>query len=638
LKRAIDAAQLLDTKTALNTEQMQLLYLYGRAQQPGLAGQRARLQTFGRLLDHSLNVNLDPDDVLVLYHSVIEPVIGDSTVPDASVKAQLARFFAAKGQLIRHYDYLDWGLSESELKAAGHAAYAKAVELDGSRAEYLTGKGFAALGLETPSAVEAEQCAKQAIDLDPQYAGGFGLRGQFLLLEARKARQPADKSATYQQTVEACEKSVELASASDPNYSMYWVHLSTAALEQANHLPMPDGAEKKKRQTKLLERAIEAAGQARKASRVYVAYGNLALGNAKEDMVWLVDADNPNLQAFYKEAVDAFTEGIDEGRGDIKTLTSLYFGRGRCNTKRVLYSGHEASLLDDAESDLANVIKRDPDHSGAHRWLAKIYDFQKKTDLADKSYEKAMLAAKKKRQRSPGDYELLSLEWARYPKDPTVRSQRASSLLDELSEPLNTVYRNDLVLVKGAATSDPKKAVELYNEHVPTDPAKWKPEDALIAARRIQATIAASTLLKNRSGILNDLVRAEQLASRNYEKAEIRHTTAVVLETMADLQNKGGNAAAAAADDKAALDHYASAFRLVETYEGATTLCKDYLAALKDHLLELPASRTPANIQQLDKIYKTMMKLNPRLKNELQREQKDFERTIKPAEATAGNP
>jgi serine/threonine protein kinase len=343
-----------------------------------LAGyERALLQTSQVLHDPSDSKPL----VQHVYESLIAKLAKDggkgllSGEVDPKLKGQRAQLCARAARLIRS-DPFTW--AQVEVTEAGEKKnlkplqevvdlYGQAVGLD-QKAEYLVRKAFAQAEIAVPDPAKLQQIAGRAIEMDSGYGGGYALKGMALLLESRTQSDYADRIKRLTEAKAGLEKAVELSkAAASEELSDFYRQWSSITLELGNYV-----SEDKNREANLTL-AEEYADKATKLNpRNLDAWD--ALAYAREDI-----ASIPGRKERFKDAVDAYTRAIEISF--LEARPRPWLGRGRCRYKWASSGGQEKNLLNDADQDLLEVLRRDRNSLEAaesNYWLACIALLQRR--------------------------------------------------------------------------------------------------------------------------------------------------------------------------------------------------------------------------------------------------------------------
>ncbi len=291
----------------------------------------------------------------------------------ADLKVQVAALAAAAARRITDHRYARWSFKDQALKAIppdrkAFDLYDRAVALDGTRADYYVGRGSVRAGLPGADLDLVDQDAQDAQQRDSKNPGGFFLAGYVAHLRARAEAEPEKHwsflikaLAAYDQ---AQSRAKELPADKDHLTATLLINRSNLCLDLGNGSADPD------QRKKYLCQARSEAGQAKDAEgQRYPDEAWAALGNAQEDIAWLLGD-----VASYKAAVESFGKARDiptDQRTEAKRLVDL----SRVRYRWARYGGGAKDLLGEAEQDLRIALRREADpltFAKAHDWLALI--------------------------------------------------------------------------------------------------------------------------------------------------------------------------------------------------------------------------------------------------------------------------
>jgi len=318
---------------------------------------------------------------LYLHEKILEPALKLVTrLPDARSlpsgdRKLVAALYAERGRLIRDNPYHDWKFDNCREEM--FAAFDKAITFDDSRPEYYVGRGFARLKLPSLRLADLRVDAETAIATDAEYPGGHALLGNVLILQSRELPSALDRTPLLSKAVDSCTKAIELTDPGDKELANYLINRSAAYVEWANFTIDTT----LKSQQRLLTEARTDGQKAVDLETPYRDYAYRALGNATEDLAWLV-----KKRELYPDAIKAFGGAIEE-RAD---MAVAWMDRGRCRFKAVGQGGYDAEMLDDAVKDLTEAARRNPSLAEAHYWLGRIENHRRDYDEANSHLSKAL--------------------------------------------------------------------------------------------------------------------------------------------------------------------------------------------------------------------------------------------------------
>ncbi|OAI54642.1 hypothetical protein AYO44_14575 [Planctomycetaceae bacterium SCGC AG-212-F19] len=432
-------------------------------------GKRAALTAYVQFMERSakaIEAAGDPAVSVTCYRTVLEPALKIDPGPENVTP--VGKLNAFLGRLIASHPDAAWPFKDARRRAV--AAWTEAVRLDESNAEYRVGRGKATLQLANYQLEDVEADAKKALELNKDLPSAHGLHGHTLLLRSRQEKVALKRLEPARAAVRAYDEAVRLGQSRQDAGGELAAALtgrSTARVELANYLPP---ATDRKELESLLHGARDDATAASKIeNRGDPDYAWAALGNALEDMAWLLKQNE-----LYPAAVRAFTQAINL-RGDLATY---WLARGRCQYRQVVFGKDDRKILESAANDMNEALKNAPrpdEKTEASFWRAKILVAQGDLKSAEKDFEAAAQST------SSSGWSVYALEWAslalseagrqsdakerarylKYAQDHAVKLlefQGKDAPLPEVSRILGQVY-----YLKG----EPKKALDQYLAGLP---------------------------------------------------------------------------------------------------------------------------------------------------------------------------
>ena len=400
----------------------------------------------------------------------------------------MARLSAAEARRITDHRYARWSFKEAggkplapERKA--FELYDRAVGLDETRAEYFFGRGSARAGLPGADLDLVEKDASTAQQLDGKNPGGFFLAGYVAHLRARAEGRAEKRWDLLIKGLGACDQAQtrarDLPPGKDRLTATLLVERSNICLELGNYAADPD-----KRQKYLCQARIEAKLATEAEGQRYPDEAWAALGNAQEDLAWLLGAT-----ASYKPAVEAFTKAREfptDERMEARRLVDV----SRVRYRWVKYGGGDKDLLDTADKDLKIALRREADpltFAKAHDWLGLIALERGDISGADSEFRQA--AEKLLDPKGPvsdmARYAAASVaalrgDANRYPPTPAAapvlarairaRLRPGSASGDPVQVTLDIAWSYEL-------ENKPAEALARYMDVLPVDLTKAKPAD-----------------------------------------------------------------------------------------------------------------------------------------------------------------
>ena len=448
-----------------------LLLAQARSQGPGSDdGKRIALNAYAQFVERAsraVEAASDSAVAVACYRTVLEPAVQIGAGPAGSGPggpARVAKLHAAIGRLIAAQPQAAWPFPEPRRRAWD--AWQEAVRLDGNRAEYRVGRGYAQMLLPDGILEAVEADAQKALELDKDLPAAHGLHGHALVLRARREPVSAQRTAPLRKAIQAYDHAIRLhqdRKGAGPDLADFLAGRSTAQVELANYLPPSTDL---KEYATLLRGAKEDAETACKIEdRRLPDYAWVALGHALEDIAWLLKKPDD-----YPGAVRAFTQAINF-RGDLATY---WLARGRCQYRQVVFGNDDKKILVLAANDLEEALKHGPrpdEKTEATYWLAKVLVARGEMKTAEKHFELAAKAG------SSPSWPVYALDWAGLALNEAGRQAdvkeraryldfaraHAEDILKQDASPEASRILGQTFYLKG----DPKKALDAYLAGLP---------------------------------------------------------------------------------------------------------------------------------------------------------------------------
>ncbi|HTQ37557.1 MAG TPA: protein kinase, partial [Pirellulales bacterium] len=347
----------------------------------------------------------DPQAV-TLYTEVIQPALAlaDGLAAVKSPPAELDKFYAAVAEFVSHYQRATkWPFTDKQAEI--EKLTSAAITLNPKVAKYYTTRGVARISLTPPNVDGALKDATEASQLDPNFPAAYALQGHALIYRSRQEPSAEARTADLEKALAQCKAAVDKSKVDDKDRSMHLLYLSMAQLERAN----VDTDLKAKKD--LLNQAVTNAQQAVDLEKAYPDYAYTALGNALEDLAWLV-GDEPEKN--YRAAIDAFTQAINNNPSSPMPLIS----RARCYYKAIadtkldpkalggtLEEEMQAAIADLEQAKLLSPNAVEPDW-----WLGKVDQVLQKYGDADAALGDAVKLAED--QKLP-ERSMFIVDWTR---------------------------------------------------------------------------------------------------------------------------------------------------------------------------------------------------------------------------------
>jgi serine/threonine protein kinase/tetratricopeptide (TPR) repeat protein len=382
---------------------------------------------------------------VALYEQVLVPALAcveqlpTTAPPPARIAA--AALWTVKGKLLRENPYERWNFP-SQLPALREAAaaFGAALKLEPetsrrARAELFTSRSIALILLGAPRLTETDwrqvkADAEAAIQADPEYAGGYYLRGYFGFEQLQ--RLPPDEAMSLLRTTirdfdEAIRRAV------GQNFSkldLAYFHISRSSAYGQLGDNLPTAAEREPPYRRALADAETAAGLARDLPLSWS-----ALGQAYERLAWKGHLVNQKDQ--YVKAEEAYKKQIELRLAEIDGYVAL----GRLYVRWYADDGGPFDRLSLAERHLATALDMDPDHPEANFWQGRLRLAQARPDQAMPVLRKAV------RDPRQGPRMVLNVaEILMRAEDPDLRIANAGRLreLIDLALPAETKARKPI--------------------------------------------------------------------------------------------------------------------------------------------------------------------------------------------------
>ncbi len=456
-------AKLNDTELGPNAFPA-LLLVFRSHQQP--ADQAIGLQAARRIVElFQKQFPVADPEAVKLFKEVMEPALAmaDAQVAGELPPSDVDKVYASAADFISHYQRATWPFADKQVEL--EQLLTKAIVRNPKVAKYYTSRGVVRVSQAPPNIDGALADAAGASKIDPNLPAAFALQGHALIYRSRQEPTRQARLADLDQALAMSNKSVEKSKADDKDRSMHLLYVSMAHLEMANFETDP-----KIRKEHLLK-AVAAAQQAIELEKAYPDYAYVALGNALEDLAWLV-GDEPEKN--FTAAIDAFSHAIDSNLA----AAGPWIGRARCFYKAVAdvkldpkFLGRTSEeALQAAISDLEQAKQLQPNLVEPYLWLGKANQQLGKFAEADAALGDAVRMAEEQKLRERGMY---LIEWARNPMlNPALSADERSKLVRERAEKLKaapdvggTSSAKQATLLIGEVLMGEKKFPEAIKEY-----------------------------------------------------------------------------------------------------------------------------------------------------------------------------
>jgi serine/threonine protein kinase len=464
-----------------------------------------------------------------LYSEIVQPalVMADTLAASKQPPADLDKFYSAVAEYIYHYKRVPkWPFADKQAEI--EKLTSEAIKLNPKVAKYYTTRGVARISLTPPNVDGALADAAAAAKLDTNLPAAYALQGHALIYRSRQEATSTARKADLEKAIAQCQVAVEKSKPDAKDRSMHLLYLSMAQLESANFETDP----KVKKQ--LLEQAVVNARQAVDLEKAYPDYAYTALGNALEDVAWLV-GDEPEKN--YQAAINAFSQAISDNPAAETPLVS----RARCYYRAIADSKLDPKVLGGtleedmqaAVADLQQAKQLNPNSVETDLWLGKSEQLLGQFAEADTALGDAVKLADE--QKLP-ERALFLLEWARNAKLNTTlsdadRLQAVRDRAEQLKAAPNlggsSSAKEAAVLIGETYMSEkPPKLAEALKEYdaaladydkadptKPLDPTKADGSDVslLLARAACELNPASSWNLTTAESLLKDMQRVARL-------------------------------------------------------------------------------------------------------------------------------
>ncbi len=370
--------------------------------EPGPKDGPAILRACKRLCDRVKDSSLGSEEIKTLYDRILKPAwqLAHAMRQDKALASGLEEFFASAGDLTWKHKDAAW---PDDVYKFGEDLYASAIYHGGDPgqdaargrivSEYYTRRGQFAVKQKDPNLEGILQDADAALKFNPDACHAHALRGR-VLLDRGKSRADrrlmiADLTASvksYRVAVKSCPEAEKAEYLPE-----YLLRLGSACVLCANY--------ESDRREEYLKLAAEYAKDASAWEHSLPSFPFLLLGNAYEDLAWLVEYD-PVVN--YTKAIDAFgraalIEGPDKakarcsvGRCYFKALWDTYLAPAefkKQNDKEMVDTAiRNYDAAKDADSSLVELYFQ---LGRAYAFLAKAFDRPEDYQKADDSFQKA---------------------------------------------------------------------------------------------------------------------------------------------------------------------------------------------------------------------------------------------------------
>lgn len=396
------SARVMKLLPADDPDRIHLLWVHAEthAELRDKAEQLAALASYQELLAMQDGTSLATDenvnawyDLVVSSASKLARKILASKPHTPSEQKLLAGIFSTQGFYLRRYQHSQWRVGDdgkprdvAAINGLAHEAFDTAIGLDPDVARNYAGRGSASLMLRGADLQQALKDGQTATTKDPQLAEGYGLLTNVHILKSRKEAGFDERTSELDLAIEAGKNALDNCQL-DKEKAEYLMLLATAHVEKANFTV---DASYQKQKTLLLA-ATDYAKQATEIKdRDYPHLAYMAMGNALEDLAWLIGQVEPEMLNKYDEAIEAFSEAVLAR----EQTAEPFLARARCSYKRAAESFQGAKYLEAAESDVRRALELNAEFAEAQYLLGMVQLYRAQYADAQQSvttaYKKAL--------------------------------------------------------------------------------------------------------------------------------------------------------------------------------------------------------------------------------------------------------
>jgi tetratricopeptide (TPR) repeat protein len=484
-----------------------------------------------------------------LYNQVIQPVLLMAQGLEQAGDDQVAfdTFYAAVGRLLWDNRDAAWPVVDKNTNKAVEDLYSRAIaacekkgaaaDPKGLAAEYHVRRGWVRVEASksdlTPVFDDADKAMKIAATAKADSFDVHGLLAHAYLLRSRTQALDADRLKDLDVAVESGKAAVKCPP-KDRSLPTYLIDLSCAYLERANYSYSGGGD----RGREDLKAAVEHAKAAAELAKESPDFPYLALGNAYEDLAWIV-REEPEKN--YAKAIEAFKNASNQTLLSGIASCSL----ARCYYKMVVDGGVDPLVLNDPKLDtkekvlvecerlLKEAVDLKSDLVEAACYLGFVQQARERYAEADQWFSAAKDQAAKQKSLDCVVYAEL---WARFPlaneglQTPDQRYQQTldrAAQIEKMDMPpaLAAGQKRAVAGIRGEVFQKKKQfaeAVAAYNEGLPKDIKDAQGHDVPLLLARARANLQ---LLKSQlnpatfEAVIRDGTRAAALAVTPRDKA-----------------------------------------------------------------------------------------------------------------------
>lgn len=493
----------------------------------GKADAPAAIQAAQRFLDlFQKQYSVADQQAVEVYSQVVKPALelADAQAAGKSPPADLDKFYAEAADFITHYKRAAWPFADKQAEA--ELLLTKAITLNPKVAKYYTSRGAARISLVPPNVEGTLADATAAGKIDANLPAAYGLQGYALIYRSRQQATREARLADLEQALARAAAAVEKANPEDKDRGTDLLYVSMAHLEKATFETDP------KAQKENLDKAVAYAQQAIDLEKAYPDYAYVALGNALEDLAWLLN-DEPEKN--YTASIDAFSRAIENNLSS----ADAWVGRARCYYKAVVDTKLDPQVLgrtreealQSAISDLEQAQQLNADLVEPKLWLGRAQRELKKFAESDAALSSAVEIAEK--QQLP-ERAMYLIEWTRNALiNADLKPEEQGKIVRERAEKLKAApnlggvssAKQAAILIGDSLLSEKKvpEAIKEYDAALteydkdptkPADPAKSDGSDVSLLLARAYCRLNLPETQWNLTaaeGVIKDASRIKQL-------------------------------------------------------------------------------------------------------------------------------
>ena len=356
-----------------------LLWAAARFQSDDTAGRAAALKYYASLFAHKIKAQRLPSaESKKIYDEIMKPAYAsaDQQYKDSPTenKSSLAIVFASRAKLLKDHDGLQSDARGQDRVNLRLTDWEKAVACDADQVRFLVGRGSTYREIfprNHESLSRALADAEAATEKSPNDIDALHLLSS-ANIDMSRHQTERDRILEFQRAslsaidlmIKACQKNTELHVRLGEVYCL----ASTAKTEIANFMPLKTAGERSEVK-RLLDEAAEMGRKSVECGNARFTSAHIALGNALEDLAWIVKETEK-----YDQAIDQFQADVDLNILDGQPAVGLY-SLARCRYKKLEAAARPwSTAIDDELKKIDETLKQSIESSKnnchANFWLA----------------------------------------------------------------------------------------------------------------------------------------------------------------------------------------------------------------------------------------------------------------------------